>query len=163
MDGLFTSKLRYGIQLMGKVRMTGEDSEGAEFKAVQLVQNNLLRTLNGTKTKDQVSILSMLTKFKMQSVNQLNANVKLLEAWKALNIEDYPLSIKRQSNGTDGMATRADCIGRPIEIGKTNLVQKTFASDLIHIWNKAPNSIKESKTLYQAKRNIKLYVKSLPV
>ena len=47
-DGLFTSKLRYGIQLLGKVRMSVEDPVGADFKAIQMVQNKLLRTLNGT-------------------------------------------------------------------------------------------------------------------
>ena len=36
-DGLFTSKLRYGIQLIGKVRMSKEDPAGADFKAIQLV------------------------------------------------------------------------------------------------------------------------------
>ena len=97
-DGLFTSKLRYGVQLLGKVRTSMEDPVGAEFKAVQLVQNNLLRTLNGTKIKDKVSISSMLDKFNMQSVNQLNAGVKLLEVWKALTVDDYPLIIKRQEN-----------------------------------------------------------------
>ena len=92
-DGLFTSKLRYGLQLMGKVRTSNEDTVGAEFKDIQLVQNNLLRTLNGTKVKDKISIASMLDKFKMQSVNQTNASIKLLEVWKALNLDDYPLSM----------------------------------------------------------------------
>ena len=60
---------------------------GADFRAIQLVQNDLLRTINGTKIKDKVSISSMLDKFNMQSVNQLNAGVKLLEMWKALNVD----------------------------------------------------------------------------
>ena len=51
-DGLFTSKLRYGLQLMGKVRISIEDPETSEFKAIQVIQNNLLRLLNGTKIKD---------------------------------------------------------------------------------------------------------------
>ena len=140
-----------------------EDPVGAEFKAVQLVQNNLLRTLNGTKIKDKVSISSMLDKFNMQSVNQLNAGVKLLEVWKALTVDDYPLIIKRQENNTEGMSTRADLSGRPIEIGKTALTQRTSVSDSIHLWNRAPNNVKDSKTLYQAKKEIKVFVKLLPI
>ena len=162
-DGLFTSKLRYGLQLMGKVRTSIEDTVGAEFKDIQLIQNNLLRTLNGTKIKDKVSIASMLDKFKMQSVNQTNASIKLLEIWKALNLDDYPLSIKRQEANSDNMKTRADLLNRPIEIGKTNITQKTCVSDSIHLWNKAPQKIKECKSLYQAKKEIKAYVKLLPV
>ena len=32
----------------------------------------------------------------MLSINQLNAKAKLLEVWKALNLENYPLIIKQQ-------------------------------------------------------------------
>ena len=162
-DGLFTSRLRYGIQLLGKVRISTEDPVGAEFRAIQLVQNNLLRTLNGTKIKDMVSISSMLDKFSMQSVNQLNAGVKLLEVWKAISVDDYPLSLKRQENNSLSTSTRADLAGRPIEIGKTTLTQKTSVSDSIHLWNRAPKKVQESKTLYQAKKEIKAYVKLLPI
>ena len=76
MVGLFTSKLRYGVQLLGKVRTSNEDPECQIFKDIQLVQNNLLRTLNGSKIKDMVSIQQMLEKFNMLSANQLNASVK---------------------------------------------------------------------------------------
>ena len=78
-DGLFTSKIRYCLQLLGKVRTKAEDPECADFKAIQLVQNKLLRSLNGTSIKDRVSTASLLVKFGVQSVNQLNAQVKLLK------------------------------------------------------------------------------------
>ena len=161
-DGIFTSKLRYGLQLMGKVRTSIEDQETAEFKAIQVVQNNLLRLLNGTKTKDMVSIPVMLKKFNMLSANQLNASMKLLEVWKAINLPDYPLKINRQEIHTTGINTRADKVNRPIEVGKTNLCQKTCVSDAIRLWNKAPRSVTESASLHQVKNQIRMYVKSLP-
>ena len=161
-DGIFTSKLRYGLQLMGKVRTSIEDQETAEFKAIQVVQNNLLRLLNGTKTKDMVSIPVMLKKFNMLSANQLNASMKLLEVWKAINLPDYPLKINRQEIHTTGINTRADKVNRPIEVGKTNLCQKTCVSDAIRLWNKAPGSVTESASLHQVKNQIRMYVKSLP-
>ena len=77
-DGLFMSKIRYGLQLYGKVRMSEEDPTNGELKAIQVVQNNLLRMLNRSKIKDKVSIDFMLKKFNMMSVNQLNAQIKLL-------------------------------------------------------------------------------------
>ena len=40
-DGLFTSKIRYGLQLLGKVRTKAEDPECADFKAIQLIQNKI--------------------------------------------------------------------------------------------------------------------------
>ena len=39
----------------------------------------------------------MLEKFKAVSVNQLNAQIKLLEIWTSLNIVDYPLKIQKQA------------------------------------------------------------------
>ena len=162
-DGLFKSKLRYGIQLLGKVRTSSEDLEGAGFKALQLVQNNLLRTLNGSKIKDMVSIMSMLSKFKLLSANQLNASVKLLEMWKALNMDDYPLVINRQELNREGVSTRADLTSRPIELGKTVLTQRSSVSDAIHIWNKSPTIVTDSLTIYQAKKEIRTFVKSLPI
>ena len=53
-----------------------------------------MRSLNGTKVKDKISIISLLTKFGMLSVNQLNAQVKLVEMWKAINVDDYKLNSK---------------------------------------------------------------------
>ena len=60
----------------------------------------------------------------MLSANQLNACVKLLEVWKALNLEDYPLQIDRQENNSKNINTRANLNRRPIQIGKTALAQK---------------------------------------
>ena len=85
------SKIRYGLQLYGKVRFTAEDVSCANFKAIQLVQNDLLQLLNGTKVKDQVCIKSILDKFSMLSVKQLNAQIKLLEMWKSINLKDHSL------------------------------------------------------------------------
>ena len=105
----------------------------------------------------------MLEKFNLQSVNQLNAGVKLLEMWKALNVVDYPLIIKRQENSKEGMSTRADLVGRPTAVGKSALTQRSCVSDSIQLWNKAPKNITESTSLKQAKNEIKAYVKTLPI
>ena len=162
-DGIFMAKLRYGLQLYGKVRTKDSDPENEDFKAIQLIQNNLMRTLNGTRVKDKISISSLLKKFNLLSVNQLNANVKLVEIWKAKNVEDYPLKIEHQSVNSERTSTRADTQDRPKEIGKTLLAQKTCVSDAIHVWNSAPLSITNSATLSQAKTEIKKYVRLLPI
>ena len=148
-------------QFVPEVRMKNEDPECGDFKAIQLVQNKLLRLLNGTTVKDRVSTASLLTKFGIMSVNQLNAKVKLLEIWKALNVEDYPLKIKKQSQSENRVTTRNSQNERPIEIGKSNVTQSTSTSDAIRIWNKAPDILKDSKTIYQAKNQIKSFVKNL--
>ena len=137
-DGLFTSKNRYGLQLLGKVRTCGNDLECADLKAIQLMQNKLLRTLNGTMFSDKVSTESLLKKFNIMSVNQLNAQAKLLEVWKALNVPKYPLKIKKQSQQHVGVSTRADIKERPCDVGRSTNTKKTCISDAIRLWNLAP-------------------------
>ena len=58
--------------------MSEEDRTCGDLKAIRSVQNDLLRALNGTKTKNKVSIKSMLEKFNLMSVYQINAQIKLL-------------------------------------------------------------------------------------
>ena len=95
-DGIFISKVRFGVQLYGTVRTANTDTECQDLRAIQLVQNKLLRSLNNTKLSDRVSTAYLLEKFNMLSVNQINAQSKLLEVWKALNVPKYPL--KSNSN-----------------------------------------------------------------
>ena len=46
-DGLFTSKLKYGIQLLGKVRRSESDPLISDIGTIQKVQNKLLRMMTG--------------------------------------------------------------------------------------------------------------------
>ena len=53
----------------------------------------MLRAINCTKIKDKISIKSMLDKFQLLSVSQLAAKIKLIEVWKSINKEDYPIRL----------------------------------------------------------------------
>ena len=99
----------------------------------------------------------------MLTVNQTNAQAKLLEVWKALNVPKYPLKIKQQSENHEGTRTRADVNKRPCDICRSTLTKKTCLSDAIRLWNLSPDSIKESKTVYKAKTEIRRFVKTLPI
>ena len=45
-DSLFNSKIRYGLQLLGKVKMSNSESPNQDLQDIQLVQNKLVRFLN---------------------------------------------------------------------------------------------------------------------
>ena len=92
---LWVSKLRYGLQLCTKVRISNLDTTPGYMKALQITQNRMLRLLNGTRIKDKISISSMLDKFGFLSVNQLAAKIKLVEVWKTINKPDYPLRLEK--------------------------------------------------------------------
>ena len=62
----------------------------ADLKAIQIVQNKLARILNGVKLSEKISSKALLSKLKMLPVNQINAQAKLLDMWKATHVEGNP-------------------------------------------------------------------------
>ena len=89
------------LQLLGSVRSTDSDPINRDLQAIQKCQNKLLRVLNGTRISDKVSIKSMMLKMKMKSVKQINAQIKLNEMWKSVNIENYPIKTNTVSRTED--------------------------------------------------------------
>ena len=89
----------------------------------------------------------------------MHAQVKLTEMWKAVNHSNYPLNIKQQQVAENGRSTRGVTAGKLIEPCTLN----TFTGNATRLWNKSPNVIKNSKSISIAKREIKIYCKTLPI
>ena len=78
--------------------------QGQDFRTGQLKQENAI-TLGGPEQNAQTVgqfysawqeiYLWTLQNLNMLSVNQLAASIKLTEAWKMGNIEDYPLQLEK--------------------------------------------------------------------
>ena len=49
------------------------------------------------KWQDKIRTTTLLEKQKMLTVNQINAQIKLSETWKAVNDEDHPYGIVKPS------------------------------------------------------------------
>ena len=64
------------------------------MKAAQVAQNKMMRMLNGSTFKDHVTTKQLLEKFYLPSVNQISAEIKITEAWKIMNIIDYPITLE---------------------------------------------------------------------
>ena len=164
-DSIWTSKLRYGIQLCTQVRVKKEDRKSYNMKTLQMAQNKLLRVMNNCRIKDRISTKTMLEKFNMLSVNQLAAQVKLVEVWKSQNDPKCPIKMKRKML-TEEERTRSLRPGTRrdlVEDCRTRLAKSSFGKDASRIWNQAPEKIKEAKSLLTAKRRIKEHCKLLPV
>ena len=67
----YTSKVRYGLQLLGKVRTSNEDSLNGLLSKLQVTQNKMARFLNGTKISERIS-----NKEKFEKNNLLSVNVE---------------------------------------------------------------------------------------
>ena len=161
-ESIFMSKIRYGIQLLGKVRLTGTAPINSELEAIQRIQNKLVRILHGVRLIDKISSISLAEKLGLLSVNQINAQVKITEMWKAINSDSNSLKISIKHKSNDAAITRADKNVTLMEHGLTELCKKTFLNDGAHIWNVTPDSIKTTKSIYSAKKAIKSFVKTLP-
>ena len=61
----------------GKIRWLEEDVKTKEFKDLQINQNKMLRFINGYRLLDRISTKDMLEIQNSNSVNQLNAQIKL--------------------------------------------------------------------------------------
>ena len=162
-DSLWTSKLRYGLQLWAKVRTIEAQPESGLVRDVQKVQNRLLRIMERKRISDRTVVKDMLERQKMLSVNQTVAQIKLTEVWKARHTEEYPLKFTFQVTKEGGRETRGDRSGKAVETGRTSKAKATFMSDAARVWNTAPESIRNAKTMMAAKKAIKTFCKTLPV
>ena len=102
------------------------------MKDLQKIQNKLVRFLNKSTIKDKVNTGFMLTKFKMASINQLNAQIKLTEMWKTLNLDSHKnktISDLKVEFRTGDLELRSAFKGNLIETGATQKALKTFIND----------------------------------
>ena len=119
----------------------------------------MLRTLENVRIRDKISVKSLLERNQMLSVNQTAAQIKLTEMWKSKNLDNYPLKpdiVLPTANGT--ITRNATC-----EKFKINNTLNTFIGDATRLWNAAPNTVTDSKSIGLAKKNIKAFCKSLPI
>lgn len=162
-NGIWTSKLRYGLQMYAKVRVNSQDPYNANMEKLQVSQNKLTRVLENVTILDRIPTATLLNKQKMLSVNQIAAQIKLTELWKACNIPKFPIKITRQSTPPESRQTRGVTKGRLLEPGTSNLSVNSFIGDATRLWNRAPETVTNSETLYKAKIEIKKFVQSLPI
>ena len=133
------------------------------MKDLQLSQNKMLRLLNGTRISDKISTLSLLLKFNMLSVNQINAQIKLSEIWKAVKDEDHPFNIVKRELGPNERAMRSISNEVLPTQSFSELSKQTFINDGIKAWNFAPLKIKSCNSYASAKNEIKKCDKSIPI
>ena len=161
-DSLYMSKIRYGVQLYGNVRIKEDDVEQKLMGSIQVAQNKLARFLNGNSLLDKIPSSLIYKELKMQSVNQINAQIKLLDVWKSLKSDSHPTKWARRNDSNPELRTRSADVNQLIEAYGGKILTSTFVSDAAKLWNKAPDSIKQCESLNAVKKQIKMYTETLP-
>ena len=159
------SKLRYGLQLCNSVRLKPDDTHGGNMKATQTAQNKMLRMVDNVSLKDHVRSADLLKKYGLLSVNQLAAQIKLTEAWKAVNLEEYPIQLENNQllRNTNGREVRVSTVKLWKDDTKCTIAKESFIRDAAKLWNQAPVAIKSAKSLYTAKKEILKYCKTIAI
>ena len=92
-------------------------------------------------------------------MRKIDTAAKFTGMWKAVNYSNYPLDIEKMKPACNGRETR--------RVTQENLLEpttlNTFIGNATRIWNKAPCTIKNVKTIGAAKKEIKKYCKTLPI
>ena len=83
--------------------------------------------------------------------------------WKVTHVNDYPLKLEMVERKRNGLTTRQSQEAQFKEINRTQIGKHSFAGDATKLWNKAPEQIKNAKTIWSAKRVIKEHCKTLPI
>ena len=107
----------------------------------------------------------MLKKFNLLSVNQLSAQIKLQEVWKAVHIEKYGVSL-------DPYSAHQDVSGRVLrpqpnrifnDTTRLVLAEHSFHVDAAKLWNTAPINVTNASRLRMAKKAILEHVLNMPI
>ena len=109
----------------------------------------------------------MLDKFKLLSVNQLSAEIKLTEVWKSINVDKCPLQLepyKSNLNPSESTRQLRPNLTRVFkDTARLKMSKNSFNIDAAKVWNMAPNEVRNATTLNSAKSEIKKHCKTLPI
>ena len=107
----------------------------------------------------------MLEKFNLPSVNQLAAEIKLIEAWKIMKVPEYPiiLDTNNPQRDTGDRVVRDATTRQWKEHAKYKNSRESFNIDAAKLWNNADQNIKNAETLQSAKTLIKKFCRTLEI
>ena len=164
-DGLILSKVRYGLDVFGRVRLAETDAVSREEHMVQVALNDVMRLMCGVKMTDKVSIEKLMERSGIPSLNQMSAQSTLLTAWKIMNGHSPSLTslVQEVSPKGSGRVTKSQ-VRRDLLYPRGNaIVRDSFRFRAARIWNSAPMELKNAESVTSAKRLIKNFTKNLPV
>ena len=140
-----------------------DEIQGSNMKATQTAQNKMIRMVDNVSLKDHIRSADLLNKYGLLSVNQLASQIKLVEAWKAVNLEDYPIQPENNQlqRNANGRAVRKSTVKLWKDDTKCATAKESFLRDAAELWNNAPLSVKNTKSLYSAKNEIVKFCKSI--
>lgn len=161
-DSLILSKVRYGLEVYGTLRLT-EEGQPVEAKRVQVLLNDLMRLLTGTLKKDRVSLEALAALTGFQSFNQMAGRAALAHAWKIINeLCTANKDLLRRIPERSTMVTKAMNRGDVVVPGGSRRRQRCFTNRAAVLWNESPEEVRLAVSKAGAKKAIKTFSCTLP-
>ena len=105
----------------------------------------------------------MLDQLGWLSLNQLASEIRLVEVWKGLNIENYCLNNLFEKAESNQGRTRSAGLNKLKTCFKTKIRENSFAFPSIQLWNVAPADVTTAETEAKARKAIRSFVMTLPI
>ena len=149
-EAIFTSKIRYGLSLYCRPRLSENDQSNGTLKQITKYQNDVMRIITGKKCRDKVSIKSLRKTTGTTSVNHLLCYHILMDMFNILKdtasaTMKEMLTKKLGSSNITTRSTTQNKVTVPVNFGKKN----DFAYYGTTLWNLLPEHIRNAETAEQ--------------
>ena len=155
-EAIFTSKIRYGLAVYSKPKFQFNHQEqpmDANIAKLQVVQNDLLRLMQGKNRKSHTNMQKMREDLKFMSINQLSCYHVAMEMYNIINHsssdllkEEFKLEQRRYE-----LRCLEDGKVKVPEKGKKNCTGFSYIGP--KFWNHLPGHIRKTtiKGIFKAK------------
>ena len=119
--------------------------------------------MHGSTLEDRINTKTIYNETNLLSVNQINAQIKLTEVGKCQNVNLNPIKWTKRNEVIQRPGLKSSNKPELVIMGKSRSQSQTFINEAAKIWNEAPNAVNDCTSLHQAKNQIKIFVKTLPI
>ena len=136
-EAIFTSLARYGIAVYCRPRIEEGDPINENLHQLQVLQNKMIRLIEGKKQSDMVNMKSLRSQIGMMSINQIACYHILIETYNIINFGSSNNIKEKLLSGSN--KTRKTSFIIPL-IKKNSCQEFTYFS--ARLFNKLPESIR---------------------
>jgi len=163
-NSIVTSKLRYGLEIYGSVRLHESEPKCKSQHDLQVALNKAMRIVLNVRLADKIPIRELCEQTGQRTLNQMCAEAQLRLVWSSLHDPESPIrALFDAEGGQTDKVLRSKTRGDIRQIAKTSVGQKNVPYTLIRLWNGCTPSTKAQVKKIAAKREIKNYTHTLPL
>ena len=144
------------------IRIKPNDPNHTSINGIEVIYNDLLRLLCSSKRGNRKPRQELLAQVGWLSINQMSCEIRLIEVWKSLNLDNYCLKEMFEKINSSQTTRLVNKIRLKANF-KTRLRESSFHYPSVQVWNSAPLSVTKATSESQARNAIREYVKTLPI